>query len=155
MLGELDDPTNMRMKAVFANLKKKKKTDSSVKKTVTKLSNVNEKLVDGLTVSLNVIVDIGKVLKNYHYFMDEVEELVSKMDSHSIITSKSIKDLKSLTDVALNNLNMNYNDQLDEILEAYKKNDMDSSKFSEFRKILHKGGKSTKTTRGKKKQQVA
>lgn len=140
MLGTLDDETDMRMKSVYASLKKKKNSDNSAKKSIKQLSNVNEKLVDGLTVSMNVIVDIGKVLKSYHYFIDEVEDLVSKMDNNSI-TSKSVKELKSLTDVALNNLNTNYNEQLEEILKAYEMNGMNSSKFSAFKKMIQTGGK--------------
>jgi hypothetical protein len=85
---------------------------------------------------MNVIVDIGKVLKSYHYFLDEVEDLVTQLDNSHSINSKSINELKTLTDAALKNLSSNYNEQLDEIVKAYKKNNMDATNFTEFKNLI-------------------
>lgn len=136
MLGNLEDPTDKRMKNINAELRKNVKNSKKIKNSFKQISNVNTTLSKGLTVSMNVIVDIGKVLKSYHYFLDEVEDLVSQLDDSHSINSKSINELKTLTDAALKNLNTNYNEQLDEIVKAYKKNNMDATNFTEFKNMI-------------------
>ena len=124
MLGNLDDPTKEQMnqiqEALKKNIKKKKKTRNTMKQ----YTDVNNKLANGFKVSLNVIVDLSKVLKNYHYFLDEIEELLQSMDKTYDDKSNTINNLKSLTDEAIHKLNLNFNDQLTDILEAYEKNNI-------------------------------
>lgn len=138
MLGKLDDPTREQMnqihKALKNNIKKQKKT----KNTIKQYSEVNDKLANGFRVSMNVIVDLSKVLKNYHYFLDEIEDLLNSMDKTYDDKSNTINNLKSLTDEAINKLNLNFNDQLTEILEAYEKNSLDDDNVKDLKKILEK-----------------
>jgi hypothetical protein len=138
MLGKLDDPTQEQMnqihKALKNNIKKQKKT----KNTVKQYSEVNDKLANGFKVSMNVIVDLSKVLKNYHYFLDEIEDLLQSMDKTYDDKSNTINNLKSLTDEAINKLNLNFNDQLTEILEAYDKNSLNDDNVKDLKKILEK-----------------
>ena len=138
MLGKLDDPTQEQMnqihKALKNNIKKQKKT----KNTIKQYSEVNDKLANGFKVSMNVIVDLSKVLKNYHYFLDEIEDLLQSMDKTYDDKSNTINNLKSLTDEAINKLNLNFNDQLTEILEAYEKNSLDDNNVKDLKKILEK-----------------
>ena len=136
MLGKLDDPTQEQMnqihKALKNNIKKQKKT----KNTVKQYSEVNDKLANGFKVSMNVIVDLSKVLKNYHYFLDEIEDLLQSMDKTYDDKSNTINNLKSLTDEAINKLNLNFNDQLTEILEAYDKNGLNDDNVKDLKKIF-------------------
>ena len=138
MLGKLDDPTQEQMnqihKALKNNIKKQKKT----KNTIKQYSEVNDKLANGFKVSMNVIVDLSKVLKNYHYFLNEIEDLLHSMDKTYDDKSNTINNLKSLTDEAINKLNLNFNDQLSEILEAYEKNSLDDDNLKDLKKILEK-----------------
>jgi hypothetical protein len=138
MLGNLDDPTQQQMNhiqnVIKKNIKRQKKTKNSIKQ----YSEVNQKLANGFKVSLNVIVDLSKVLKNYHYFLNEIEDLLESMDKTYDDKSKTISSLKSLTDEAINKLQLNYNDQLTEILEAYEKNDMNDDNVKDLKKILGK-----------------
>lgn len=138
MLGNLDDPTQQQMNhiqnVIKKNIKRQKKTKNSIKQ----YSEVNQKLANGFKVSLNVIVDLSKVLKNYHYFLNEIEDLLESMDKTYDDKSKTISSLKSLTDEAINKLQLNYNDQLTEILEAYEKNDMNDDNVKDLKKILEK-----------------
>jgi len=138
MLGKLDDPTQEQMnqihKALKNNIKKQKKT----KNTVKQYSEVNDKLANGFKVSMNVIVDLSKVLKNYHYFLDEIEDLLQSMDKTYDDKSNTINNLKSLTDEAINKLNLNFNDQLTEILEAYDKNGLNDDNVKDLKKIFEK-----------------
>lgn len=138
MLGNIEDPTDKRMKNINAELRKNVKNSKKIKNSFKQISNINTTLSKGLTVSMNVIVDIGKVLKSYHYFLDELEDIVSQLDNSHTVNSKSINELKTLTDAALKNLHSNYNEQLDEIVKAYKKNNMDATNFMEFKNMIDK-----------------
>lgn len=138
MLGNLDDPTQQQMNHIQNVIKKNIKIQKKTKNSIKQYSEVNQKLANGFKVSLNVIVDLSKVLKNYHYFLNEIEDLLESMDKTYDDKSKTISSLKSLTDEAINKLQLNYNDQLTEILEAYEKNDMNDDNVKDLKKILGK-----------------
>ena len=138
MLGNLDDPTQEQMNQIHKALKKNIKKQKKTKNTIKQYSDVNNKLANGFKVSLNVIVDLSKVLKNYHYFLDEIGVLLESMDKTYDDKSNTINNLKSLTDEAINKLNLNFNDQLTEILEAYEKNSLDDDNLKDLKKLLEK-----------------
>lgn len=138
MLGNLDDPTQEQMNQIHKALKKNIKKQKKTKNTIKQYSDVNNKLANGFKVSLNVIVDLSKVLKNYHYFLDEIDVLLESMDKTYDDKSNTINNLKSLTDEAINKLNLNFNDQLTEILEAYEKNSLDDDNLKDLKKLLEK-----------------
>ena len=138
MLGNLDDPTQEQMNQIHKALKKNIKKQKKTKNTIKQYSDVNNKLANGFKVSLNVIVDLSKVLKNYHYFLDEINVLLESMDKTYDDKANTINNLKSLTDEAINKLNLNFNDQLTEILEAYEKNSLDDDNLKDLKKILEK-----------------
>jgi hypothetical protein len=52
--------------------------------------------------------------------------------------SNTINNLKSLTDEAINKLNLNFNDQLTDILEAYEKNNLKDDNLKDLQKMLEK-----------------
>lgn len=138
MLGKLDDPTQEQMNQIHKALKKNIRKQNKTKNTIKQYSEVNNKLANGFKVSMNVIVDLSKVLKNYHYFLDEIEDLLQSMDKTYDDKSNTINNLKSLTDEAINKLNLNFNDQLSEILEAYEKNSLDDDNLKDLKNILEK-----------------
>tara|TARA_B110000037_G_scaffold169294_1_gene191877 strand:+ start:9151 stop:9576 length:426 start_codon:yes stop_codon:yes gene_type:complete len=138
MLGNLDDPTQEQMNQIHKALKKNIKKQKKTKNTIKQYSDVNNKLANGFKVSLNVIVDLSKVLKNYHYFLDEINVLLESMDKTYDDKANTINNLKSLTDEAINKLNLNFNDQLTEILEAYEKNSLDDDNLKDLKNILEK-----------------
>lgn len=138
MLGKLDDPTQEQMNQIHNALKNNIRKQKKTKNTIKQYSDVNDKLANGFKVSLNVIVDLSKVLKNYHYFLDEIEDLLQSMDKTYDDKSNTINNLKNLTDEAINKLNLNFNDQLTEILEAYEKNSLDDDNVKDLKNILEK-----------------
>ena len=138
MLGNLDDPTQEQMNQIHKALKKNINKQKKSKNTIKQYSDVNNKLANGFKVSLNVIVDLSKVLKNYHYFLDEINVLLESMDKTYDDKANTINNLKSLTDEAINKLNLNFNDQLTEILEAYEKNSLDDDNLKDLKNILEK-----------------
>ena len=141
MLGNLDDPTQEQMNQIQNVLKSNIKRQKKTKNTMKQYSEVNNKLANGFKISLNVIVDLSKVLKNYHYFLDEIEELLQSMDKTYDDKSNTINSLKFLTDEAINKLNLNFNDQLTEVLEAYKKNNLKDDNLKDLQKMLEKTNK--------------
>lgn len=138
MLGNLDDPTKEQMNQIQEALKKNIKKQKKTRNTMKQYTDVNNKLANGFKVSLNVIVDLSKVLKNYHYFLDEIEELLQSMDKTYDDKSNTINNLKSLTDEAIHKLNLNFNDQLTDILEAYEKNNIKDDNLKDLQKMLEK-----------------
>jgi uncharacterized protein YjiS (DUF1127 family) len=138
MLGQLEDPTQQQMKNIHKALKNTKNQKNRTQNSLKQYSDVNNKLANGFKVSLNVIVDLSKVLKNYHYFLDEIEEMLSSMDKTYDERASTVKDLKSLTDEALNKLTLNYNDQLTEIVQAYENNNMNDNNLKDLKKLLNK-----------------
>ena len=138
MLGNLDDPTKEQMNQIQEALKKNKKKQKKTRNTMKQYTDVNNKLAIRFKVSLNVIVDLSKVLKNYHYFLDEIEELLQSMDKTYDDKSNTINNLKSLTDEAIHKLNLNFNDQLTDILEAYEKNNIKDDNLKDLQKMLEK-----------------
>ena len=138
MLGNLDDPTKEQMNQIQEALKKNIKKQKKTRNTMKQYTDVNNKLANGFKVSLNVIVDLSKVLKNYHYFLDEIEELLQSMDKTYDDKSNTINSLKSLTDEAINKLNLNFNDQLTEVLEAYEKNNLKDDNLKDLKSFLLK-----------------
>ena len=138
MLGNLEDPTKEQMNQIQNALKSNIKRQKKAKNTMKQYTEVNNKLANGFKVSLNVIVDLSKVLKNYHYFLDEIEELLQSMDKTYDDKSNTINSLKSLTDEAINKLNLNFNDQLTEVLEAYEKNNLKDDNLKDLKSFLLK-----------------
>lgn len=140
MLGNLEDPNKLKMEEIEKNLKnimkKKKSHDKKSKNTLQEYKAVNSKLQDGFKISLNVIVDLSNILKSHHYFLDEIQDLLSNMDKDYNEKSKTITEIKSLTDDALNTLSLTYHDQLNEMLETYEKNNMDTKDLKKLTKIL-------------------
>lgn len=138
MLGNLNDPTKEQMNQIQEALKKNINKQKKTRNTMKQYTDVNNKLANGFKVSLNVIVDLSKVLKNYHYFLNEIEELLQSMDKTYDDKSNTINNLKSLTDEAINKLNLNFNDQLTDILEAYEKNNLKDDNLKDLQKMLEK-----------------
>ena len=99
-------------------------------------SEVNKKLANGLEVSLNVIVDMSKILKNYHVFLDEIQDLLASMNTMYADDSDSIDELKNLTDRAISKLNSSFGEQLDDIAKTYRKNNMDASQLDDLKRFL-------------------
>ena len=126
-----------QMSKIQESLKQTLKSQSTNKNSMKQYSEVNKKLANGLEVSLNVIVDLSKILKNYHVFLDEIQDLLGSMDTMYADDADSIDELKKLTDKAISKLNSSFGEQLDDIAKTYKKNNMDSSQLDDLKKFLN------------------
>ncbi len=132
-----DKSSEAQMSKIQESLKQTLKTQNANKNSVKQYSEVNKKLANGLEVSLNVIVDLSKVLKNYHVFLDEIQDLLTSMDTMYADDADSIEELKNLTDKAISKLNSSFGEQLDDIAKTYRKNNMDSSQLDDLKRFLN------------------
>lgn len=123
---ENDKSIEKKMSAIKKQLKTKKTTN-----TLKEYKKINDELYEGLNVSINVIVDLSKVLKTYHVFIAEIENLLDLEENDD-----TIDDIKKLTDTALNTLNTQFVEHLEDIKRAYADNNMDVSKVEALEKIL-------------------
>lgn len=126
---ENDKSIEKKMSAIKKQLKTKKTTN-----TLKEYKKINDELYEGLNVSINVIVDLSKVLKTYHVFIAEIENLLDLEENDD-----TIDDIKKLTDTALNTLNTQFVEHLEDIKRAYADNNMDVSKVEALEKILKWG----------------
>tara|TARA_B100000405_G_scaffold13983_2_gene11631 strand:+ start:918 stop:1391 length:474 start_codon:yes stop_codon:yes gene_type:complete len=136
MRGGEDKSSEAQMSKIQESLKQTLKTQNTNKNSMKAYSEVNKKLANGLEVSLNVIVDMSKILKNYHVFLDEIQDLLASMNTMYADDSDSIDELKNLTDRAISKLNSSFGEQLDDIAKTYRKNNMDASQLDDLKRFL-------------------
>ena len=136
MRGGEDKSSEAQMSKIQESLKQTLKTQNTNKNSMKAYSEVNKKLANGLEVSLNVIVDMSKILKNYHVFLDEIQDLLASMNTMYADDSDSIDELKNLTDRAISKLNSSFGEQLDDIAKTYRKNNMDASHLDDLKRFL-------------------
>ena len=106
-------------------MSKKKK---SVKETIEEYKTINLKLNNGLDVSLNIIVDLSKMLKHYHDLLNAIQTFVDE----PIDLADDVKDLAAK---AYGKLTSTFNEQIDDVISAY---DSDSEEISKLEAIKSK-----------------
>lgn len=104
------------------SMSKKKK---SVKETLEEYKTINLKLNDGLDVSLNIIVDLSKMLKHYHDLLNAIQSFVDEPIDLA-------DDVKDLAEKAYGKLTATFNEQIDDVISAY---DSDSEQIKKLESI--------------------
>lgn len=112
----------------------KKKT--SVKETLEQYKTINVKLNNGLDVSLNIIVDLSKMLKHYHDLLNAIQSFVEE----PIDLADDVKDLAAK---AYGKLTATFNEQIDDVISAY---DSDADEISKLESIKTKINNAMKDT---------
>ena len=112
----------------------KKKT--SVKETLEQYKTINVKLNNGLDVSLNIIVDLSKMLKHYHDLLNALQSFVDE----PIDLADDVKDLAAK---AYGKLTATFNEQIDDVISAY---DSDAEEISKLESIKNKINNAMKDT---------
>lgn len=112
----------------------KKKT--SVKETLEQYKTINVKLNNGLDVSLNIIVDLSKMLKHYHDLLNAIQSFVDE----PIDLADDVKDLAAK---AYGKLTATFNEQIDDVISAY---DSDAEEISKLESIKNKINNAMKDT---------
>jgi hypothetical protein len=133
---EYTSSATKQMAKIQTTIKETLQTQNKGRITLKQYSDVNKKLSNGLEVSLNVIVDLSKILRTYHVFLDEIQGLLVSMGSMYDEDNQSIQDLKNLTDVAIEKLNKSFAQHLDDITLSYKNNNMETTQLDNLRSFL-------------------
>lgn len=133
---EYTSSATKQMAKIQTTIKETLQTQNKGRITLKQYSEVNKKLSNGLEVSLNVIVDLSKILRTYHVFLDEIQGLLVSMGSMYDEDNQSIQDLKNLTDVAIEKLNKSFAQHLDDITLSYKNNNMETTQLDNLRSFL-------------------
>lgn len=116
---------NKKASEIKESMSKKKK---SVKETIEEYKTINLKLNNGLDVSLNIIVDLSKMLKHYHDLLNAIQTFVDE----PIDLADDVKDLAAK---AYGKLTSTFNEQIDDVISAY---DSDSEEISKLEAIKSK-----------------
>lgn len=111
-----------RMRNIQESVSKKRK---AVKDTLEEYKAMNVKLKNGLDVSLNIIVDLSKMLKHYHELLNAIQTFVDD----PIDLADDVKDLAAK---AYGKLTSTFNEQIDDVISAY---DEDSEEISKLESI--------------------
>jgi CDP-glycerol glycerophosphotransferase (TagB/SpsB family) len=116
---------NKKASDIKESMSKKKK---SVKETIEEYKTINLKLNNGLDVSLNIIVDLSKMLKHYHDLLNAIQTFVDE----PIDLADDVKDLAAK---AYGKLTSTFNEQIDDVISAY---DSDSEEIGKLQSIKSK-----------------
>ena len=109
-------------------MSKKKK---SVKETIEEYKTINLKLNNGLDVSLNIIVDLSKMLKHYHDLLNAIQTFVDE----PIDLADDVKDLAAK---AYGKLTSTFNEQIDDVISAYDSDSEEKGKLQAIKKKINK-----------------
>ena len=109
-------------------MSKKKK---SVKETIEEYKTINLKLNNGLDVSLNIIVDLSKMLKHYHDLLNAIQTFVDE----PIDLADDVKDLAAK---AYGKLTSTFNEQIDDVISAYDSDSEEIGKLQAIKKKINK-----------------
>ena len=116
---------NKKASDIKESMSKKKR---SVKETIEEYKTINLKLNNGLDVSLNIIVDLSKMLKHYHDLLNAIQTFVDE----PIDLADDVKDLAAK---AYSKLTSTFNEQIDDVISAY---DSDSEEIGKLQSIKSK-----------------
>ena len=116
---------NKKASDIKESMSKKKR---SVKETIEEYKTINLKLNNGLDVSLNIIVDLSKMLKHYHDLLNAIQTFVDE----PIDLADDVKDLAAK---AYGKLTSTFNEQIDDVISAY---DSDSEEIGKLQSIKSK-----------------
>ena len=119
---------NKKASEIKESMSKKKK---SVKETIEEYKTINLKLNNGLDVSLNIIVDLSKMLKHYHDLLSAIQTFVDE----PIDLADDVKDLAAK---AYGKLTSTFNEQIDDVISAYDSDSEEIGKLQAIKKKINK-----------------
>lgn len=119
---------NKKASEIKESMSKKKK---SVKETIEEYKTINLKLNNGLDVSLNIIVDLSKMLKHYHDLLNAIQTFVDE----PIDLADDVKDLAAK---AYGKLTSTFNEQIDDVISAYDSDSEEIGKLQAIKKKINK-----------------
>lgn len=125
MLGENvenHDRLLIKVRDITAKIEKKRNHVQTMKSKIDKLKEINNKLTDGYELSLQMVVDVSKLLQNYTKMFDDLERLLSALDQDMGIQQTDIQYISNLTKESIRKISTDFNNQFPSIVEVLEKN---------------------------------
>jgi hypothetical protein len=92
-----------------------------MKEKINKLTTLNSKLANGYELSLKIVVDVSKLLRNYTKMFDDIEKLLGTLDHDMGSHQLDIKYISELTKKSIDKIRMDFNSQYPSIIDALEK----------------------------------
>jgi hypothetical protein len=87
---------------------------------------------------LKIIVDVSKLLQQYMSYFNEIDQIVSAIDlSNSNSNSKHFININKLTSEKIDELTVNFQEQLNVLTPIYEKNNMSTADLTSYNKLLN------------------
>lgn len=137
-LGRLNSNAfEKKMSAIKTNIEKTTQNQVNMKDKLKKLRVINDKLSDSYSVSLRVIVDVSKLMNQYMKFFNQIDDSLKQLDSNAnTISQEDIKYINKLTSTNIDNMIKEFNDQLNGMIDLYRKNNMSTNQLMEYKDLL-------------------
>lgn len=123
-LGQNINPNDQlltKVRSVSKVIEKKRTQFESMKEKINKLTTLNSKLANGYELSLKIVVDVSKLLRNYTKMFDDIEKLLGTLDHDMGSHQLDIKYISELTKKSIDKIRMDFNSQYPSIIDALEK----------------------------------
>lgn len=131
---------NLKHEEITKNISKLRNVlnKSSSTNKLQKTELMNQKLSESYNVSLKIIVDVSKLLQQYMSYFNEIDQIVSAIDlSNTNSNSKYFININKLTSEKIDELTVNFQEQLNVLTPIYEKNNMSTSDLTSYNKLLN------------------
>jgi hypothetical protein len=123
-LGQNINPNDQlltKVRTVSKVIEKKRTQFESMKEKINKLTTLNSKLANGYELSLKIVVDVSKLLRNYTKMFDDIEKLLGTLDYDMGSHQLDIKYISELTKKSIDKIRMDFNSQYPSIIDSLEK----------------------------------
>ena len=129
---------NLKHEEITKNISKLRNAlnKSSSTNKLQKTELMNHKLSESYNVSLKIIVDVSKLLQQYMSYFNEIDQIVSSIDL-SNTNSNHFTNINKLTSEKIDELTVNFQEQLNVLTPIYEKNNMSTEDLTTYNKLLN------------------
>ena len=135
---DINDPINTHISSIQKGLSKSTRRYKTLNEHVTQLEKLNKKLTDGFNVSMHVIIDVSQILKQYTLLYNSFFHELDNIDKKHSVENEELQKLNDFTTNKINELNVIFDNQIDNIVDIYKSNDKtpdDINKLVQLKKL--------------------
>lgn len=112
---------------ISEKIEKKRSHYQNMKNKVEKLTELNNKLSNGYELSLKMVVDVSKLLRNYTKMFDDLETMLGNLDEDMNVHQTDIQYISNLTRESINKISYDFNKQYPDVIKALEKSNNSNS----------------------------
>lgn len=140
-LGNLNSAQEFKTKLVsFAEkLKDQKKYKSDAAAKIKALTELNNKVSNSYNVSLEIIVDVTRLLNQYMVYFNQIDALMGELNAtknSNSLSNKYFENINLLTSKKIEELSANFKNSLTDLKIVYDKHKLDSSNLDKYNNLL-------------------